>query len=155
MKIISLLPIAVIELFILFFSLCIVNIQRSEAVEPDSLLYSANAAERDAAYTDKTQQLSEKIATTINNKEKQKLLLQQQLLVKLQELPDKPEKPSMDLRFSESVNHQTLSWLEAEQHLERYLNVQKEEKIAAQNLDNTKKQMQALNFNPREGSTTN
>lgn len=132
-------------MFLLSLTLCIINVQRAEAVEPNSFLYSANAEERDTAYKMAEQLLNDKSTKVVDDKEKQTFLLQQQLLTKLKELPDKPEKMSIDIGFSELVTKKSLSWQEAEQYLERYINVLKEGKISAQNLENTKKQVQTLN----------
>lgn len=127
--------------FLLVFGTMVKNL---EAVEPDAKLYSEQATERDAAYKLKTDQLAEQITTAGDEKDKQKFLLQQQLLIKLKELPDKPEMPSMDLRFSEMNLQKKVSWQDVEQYLERYISVILESKTSAQNLENTSKQMQTL-----------
>ncbi len=119
-------------------------VQNLEAVEPNAQLYSDKPAEREAAYKMAAQQLAEKITTTDDEKEKQRFLVQQQLLIKLEALPNKPEKSSIDMRFSEMDLKQPLSWLDAEQYLERYISVIQESKISAQNIENTDKQRQTL-----------
>ncbi len=118
--------------------------QSVEAVEPESALYSTNFAVRNAAYTKKGQLLEEHLAATVNDKERNNLLVQQQLLNKLKELPDTPEKSPMDLRFSELATNNSLLWQEFEQYVERYVGAIKEEKISTQHLENSKKQLQTL-----------
>ena len=88
--------------------------------------------------------MAEAIRTTVEEKEKQKYLVQQQLLIKLEALPDKPEKSSIDMRFSELDLKQPLPWPDAEQYLERYISIIQESKISTQNLENIDKQMQTL-----------
>jgi small-conductance mechanosensitive channel len=119
-------------------------VQNLEAVEPDAKLYSEQVAERDAAYKIRAERLAEKIAAEIDEEKKQSYLVEQQLLKKLKEFPNKPEKFSLDLRLSEFDLKKTLSWQDVEEYLERYINVIQEGKISAQNLDNTRKQMQNL-----------
>jgi small-conductance mechanosensitive channel len=119
-------------------------IESSHAAEPNAMLYSDQIIERDTAYKAKAQQLAKKITAAVDDQEKQKFLVQQQLLKKLQELPDKPEKPSIDLRLSEQDLQKAFSWKDVEQYLERYVSITQEVKISAQNLENTSKQMQTL-----------
>jgi small-conductance mechanosensitive channel len=132
--------------FLLVFGTLVfgIMVQSLEAVEPDAKLYSEHAAERDAAYKIRVQQLAEKITAAVDDKEKQRFLVQQQLLIKLEELPDKFKKSSIDLGFSELDLQKTLSWPDVEQYLERYISVIQESKISVQNLENTSKQMQTL-----------
>ncbi|TKB26251.1 mechanosensitive ion channel [Desulfopila sp. IMCC35006] len=136
----------VILFFLIVFGIEIfgVKVPNILAVEPDGKLYSEQTAERDAAYKLKAEQLAKKIATVTDEKEKQGFLVQQQLLIKLDALSDKPEKPAIDLLFSEQNIPKTLSWQDVEQYLERYVGVIQEAKISAQNLENSEKQVQTL-----------
>ncbi len=137
-------PVGFRYLLLIIIFICGPTVQNLEAVEPDDVLYAEQTVERNAAYKVKAQQLAEKIAVAADDKEKQNLLVQQQLLTKLKELPDNPEKPSIDLRFSELATQKTLSWQTVEQYLMRYISVSKESKISAQNLENTNKQIQTV-----------
>jgi len=119
-------------------------VQSLQAAEPNALLYSDQAIKRDAAYEAKAQQLAKKITAAVNDQEKQNFLVQQQLLKKLMEFPDKPEKPSIDLQLSKQDLQKAFSWKEVEQYLERYVSIIQEAKISAQNLENTSKQIQTL-----------
>ena len=130
-----------VALGIMVFGGRVANVQ---AVEPDAKLYSEQPAERAAAYAVKAEQLTKKIAAAVDEKEKQGFLVQQQLLIKLKALPDKPETPSLDVPFSESNLPETLSWQDVEQYLERYVSVIQETKISAQNRENSEKQVQTL-----------
>ena len=138
------LPIPYKNFIFILMVICGPMLQSLGAVEPDGLLYAQQAGERNAAYNIKSLQLAEKIAAVVDDKEKQNLLLQQQLLTKLQEFPDKPEQPSIDLRFSKLVSKKTLSWQEVDQYLEHYISMMKERKLSTRNLKNTDEQMQAL-----------
>ena len=131
-------------MILLFMFVFVASVQNLEAVEPDGVLFSEQAGERDASYKMKSQQLEEKIAGAVDDKEKKSFLIQKQLLTKLEELPDKPEKPSIDLRFSELAPNKTLSWQEVEQYLGRYISVSREGKISSRNVEDTTKQMQDL-----------
>ncbi|MGB3210808.1 MAG: mechanosensitive ion channel domain-containing protein [Desulforhopalus sp.] len=129
---------------IVFLLLFGTMVQDLEAVEPDIRLYSEKATERAAAYQAKAQELADKVSAAIDDKEKQRYLVQQQLLIKLTELPDSPVKPSMDYQLPDLDLNNKISWQDVEQYLERYINIIQEEKISAQNLENTSKQMQTL-----------
>ncbi|MCP4339344.1 MAG: mechanosensitive ion channel [Desulfobulbaceae bacterium] len=132
--------------FLLVFETLVLGtmVQSLEAVEPEAQLYAKEITERDTAYKMKGQLLAEKIAAAVDQKEKQSLLVQQQLLMKLEELPDNPEKPSLDLRFSEQDLQKNHSWQDVEQYLERYISASREAKISAENLENTSKKIQTL-----------
>ena len=130
-----------VALGILVFSVRVPNIQ---AVEPDAKLYSEQTAERDTAYKTKAEQLTKNIASAVDEKDKQGFLVQQQLLIKLQALQDKPEKAAIDSPFSDLNIPETLSWQNVEQYLERYVGVIQEAKISDQNLENSEKQLQTL-----------
>ncbi len=134
-------PKALLLIFLFFFGPMVHNL---EAVEPNAQLYSDKTIEREAAYKLTAQQVAEAITTTVEEKEKQRYLVQQQLLMKLEALPDKPEKSSIDMRFSELDLKQPLPWPEAEQYLERYISIIQEGKISTQNIENIDKQMQTL-----------
>lgn len=114
------------------------------AVEPESMLYSVQAVERDAAYKLKEEQLRVKLEAVVDEKEAQSLKLQQQLLTKLKDLPDRPEKPSVDLQFAQLDAKTVLAWQDVEQYLIRYLNILHESKLSAQSVENTNKQIQDL-----------
>ncbi len=131
-----------LPLIILLFLM--VMVQNLQAVEPNAKLYSKQAVERDAAYGAQKQQLEKKIAAAVNDQEKQNYLVQQQLLKKLMEFPDKPEKQAIDIRVSDQDLQKVLSWKEVEQYLERYIRINQEEKVSIQSLENTGKQMQTL-----------
>ena len=130
----------IIPLLLLFGTMA----QNLEAVEPDGRLYSEKATERAAAYKAKAQELAEKVSAVTDEKEKQRYLVQQQLLIKLEELPDTPEKASMAYQLPDLDLNNKISWPDVEQYLERYVNIIQEGKISAQNLENTSKQMQTL-----------
>lgn len=123
---------------------CLLMGQNLGAVEPESMLYSVQAVERDTAYRLKEEQLRVKLETVVDEKEAQSLQLQQQLLTKLKVLPDGPEKPSMDLQFSQFDAKTILSWPDVEQYLLRYIHILHESKLSAQNVENTNKQIQLL-----------
>ncbi len=120
------------------------NVPKLRAVEPDAKLYSEQTADRNAAYKMKSQQLAKKIAATSDERDKQGFLVQQQLLIKLEALPDKPEKPAIDLIFSELNLPKKLSWKDVEQYLDRYVGVIQEAKLSTQNLENSEEQVQTL-----------
>ncbi len=129
---------------LIFLLLLMTTVKNVQAVEPNANLYSEQATERQAAYEAKKEQLAKNIAAAVDDQEKQLCLVRQQLLKKLMELPDKPEKPAIDIRLSEQDLQKALSWKEVEQYLERYINLNQEEKVSTQNLENTAKQMQTL-----------
>ena len=128
---------------ILFLSLSVIH-QNLWAVEPESSLYSDQAEERTAAYKQKEEYLQGRLKTATDEKESKDLELQLEVLTKLNELPEKPEKPSIDLRTSELKAQDSISWQEAEQYFERYISVLHESKIAAQNIENSNKEIQDL-----------
>ena len=132
------------SLFLFFMLVFGTMVQPLEAVEPNAKLFSEQATERDAAYKIIAQQLAENISATVDEKEKQGFLVQQQLLTKLEKLLDKTEKSSMDLWFSELDLQKTLSWQDFEQYLERYITVLQEAKSSAQNLESINKEQQTL-----------
>lgn len=72
------------------------------------------------------------------------MTLQQQLLTKLKDLPDRPEKPSIDLQFTQLDAKTVLAWQDVEQYLIRYLNILHESKLSAQSVENTNRQIQDL-----------
>lgn len=115
-----------------------------EAVEPESRLYSEQAGERESAYAAREEQLQAKMQTVNDEKDAQSLQLQLQLLAKLRELPGSPEKPAVDLDFSELDMNREISWQVAEKYLERYVNILRESKLSAGNLKNTRKQLEEL-----------
>lgn len=114
------------------------------AVEPDPLLYSEEKTVRDARYREKRQQLAELLRGATEEKTKQNLQLQQQLLTKLGELPDRPEGPSIDLQFAASESDAQLSWGDFQQFLDRFIQLIMEEKVSEQQLKETREQRQSL-----------
>jgi small-conductance mechanosensitive channel len=129
-------------IFIIFTFLSMT--ENLSAIEPDTMLYSERVEQRKARYQVKAQQLEDQLAAAVDDREKQNLQVQQQLLIKLQELSNTPDKPSMDLAFSVKDLQNPPSWQDVEQYIERYISIINEGKISAQNLENTAKQMQTL-----------
>lgn len=120
------------------------NATTLRAVEPDTRLYDEKIDQRDEVYAMKSRQLIEKIKKTEGSKEKQKYLVQQQLLSKLKELPDKAEIPMNDEVLPDFTLQEGLKWKEFEKYLEKYIGVISQERLSAQNLESTRKQKQTL-----------
>jgi|GEM_PF-1517119 len=138
-------PVTYISLLFVVPFLLTIMVEKLEAVEPDARLFAEHTAERNAAYSSIGQKLTENIRTSTDEQEKQGFLVQQQLLKKLEELPDKPEKPVIDLHVAEQNPETTLSWQEIEQYLERYTIVLQEGKTSGQQLESIENQMQTMN----------
>ncbi|MFW2365937.1 MAG: mechanosensitive ion channel family protein [Desulforhopalus sp.] len=138
------LPLKVINRIIVIFLLTFISPAPLWAVEPDALLVVKEKALRDLRYKEKAEQLAEMLANTTDEKEKHNLQLQQQLLTKLQEIPEKPEWPSTDLQFPDPAGEITLPWPDFQQFLDRSIKVIMEEKVSEQNLKDISKQQQTL-----------
>ena len=115
-----------------------------EAVEPDARLFSENIEERHSVYSTIAQEITRKIDAANDVQTTQSYLLEQQVLTKLKEMPGSAEKHPIDLRFSEWASRETISWQDAEQFLERYVDILKEMKISTENQETTKIQMEKL-----------
>ena len=124
--------------------ICTLNAVNLEAVEPDESLYDEKVDARDTTYATRSQQLLEKIDKAKEGKKVQMLLVQQQLLNKLRELPDKAEQPSNDEGLFDLNDRKKLQWQDVEQYLERYIGVIGQEKLSTQNLESTQKRKETL-----------
>lgn len=127
-----------------YATLFILGAELLQAAEPDSRLYSTNAEERFAVYQDKTQQLKEALAAIKDEKSKKHLLLQQDLLSKLKEFPDRAEKPKLDFGLPELANESSLAWQHFDLYLQRYADIMKENKKSTSNLENATHQLDDL-----------
>ena len=72
------------------------------------------------------------------------LQLQLQLLAKLEELPEMPENPSVDMHFGAPVPGTTLSWQDFQQFADRYTKILTESKVAQRNLEKSSEEQQSL-----------
>ncbi len=121
-----------------------VSAKRVGAVAPDTRLYSGKIEERASVYATKADLLAKQLARTKNDNQHQNLLLQKELLAKLEELPEAADKRSLDSLFEEDSGEEPLTWEKFEKYVARYVNLIKEAKTAKQNFENTDKQMQSL-----------
>lgn len=131
-------------LYALFFTITAIAAHPAWAVEPDSLLFSGKTEERQAAYTSLQQSISEKLNSTKGGQEKENLLMRQQILVRLQELPDSPEQLTTALVFAELAAKESLTWEEFEQFLNRHIKISLEEKKNSLDLENSQRQIKTL-----------
>ena len=127
-----------------FVTLILFSADHLQAAEPDNRLFSANADERFSAYQDKTQQLAEALAAATDEKNKEQLILQQELLAKLKEFPDKAEKPMLDFGLPDLPGGSLLTWQHFDLFLQRYADVMKQSKKSAANIAITTQQIDEL-----------
>jgi len=118
-----------------FATLVLLQTADIQAAEPDGRLYSKNVNERFSAYQDKTQQLKEALAGTMDEKSRKQIILQQELLTKLKEFSNKPQKPMPEFELSDSEHMTSFAWQNIELYLERYADIMKEMKQSASNID--------------------
>ncbi len=114
------------------------------AAEPNMQLFSDRTEERQVAYTKIEETIAEKLAIIKDEKEKENLLVQQQILARLQELPDKPKQRATSRIFSELAGKEKLSWEELEQYLNRYIETILGEEMNRQALENGSRQIKIL-----------
>ncbi|AGF77181.1 small-conductance mechanosensitive channel [Desulfocapsa sulfexigens DSM 10523] len=114
------------------------------AAEPDTLLFSDKKEERQASYTTLQQSITEKLKSTKNEQEKDNLLMQQQILFRLVELPDTPEQFSTTRIFSELAAKGSLTWDEFEQFLDHHIKISLDEKKNSLDLENSQRQLKML-----------
>ena len=130
------------SIFIILFSICAiyVTVENVWAVSPETSLYSDQIEIRNSAYQEKEKRLKIKISSTKNEDEKKSLLLQLQLLNKLNEIQSVPAKPKNNSVISSFPS----SWEQFEQFLERYISIKKESKQSVESFENTTKQQQTI-----------
>ena len=133
-----------IPILLLVF-LCISHVQIVSAVEPDRNLFHDDEDVRHRAYNEIGQHIAEKLTRSNDEKEMQHLLIQQQLLRELKELPDRMEKVSLDNGFREIKTSENFSWEDFRKFLQMYIYIIKEEQLSAENLKETEKQKKTLN----------
>lgn len=131
-----------------YIFLCVVvntvSVQTLEAVEPEQELYSQDTTTRETIYRKKIERLDLQLAETTDEKKKQHYLVQQQLLTKLMELPERPEKPAAELRFSALDLKKKLSWTAFENYLKRYSTAIRESELSDKQLQKSNKEMRTL-----------
>ena len=130
--------------YALFFAVTAIAARPAWAVEPDSLLFSDKVEERQAAYTTLQQSIAGKLNSTNGGQEKENLLMQQQILARLQELPDSHEQLNTALVFTELAAKESLTWEEFEQFLNRHIKISLEEKENSLDLENSLRQLKTL-----------
>ena len=109
-------------------------------MSPETALYSDQMEIRNLAYQAKENLLKTKITAVKNEDEKKNLILQLQLLNKLEEIQDVPAQPKNNNKISSMPP--TLE--NFEQFLERFINLKKESKQSLESLDTTSQQQQTL-----------
>lgn len=128
------------SMLIVFSSICSIYITVANvwAVSPETSLYSDQIEIRNSTYQKKEKLLQTRVAAAKNEDEKKNLLLQLQLLDKLDEIQSIPAKPKNNTEISSIPP----SWKNFEQFLERYISIKKESKQSAESLEITSKKKQ-------------
>ena len=129
-------------LLIILFCICAiyVTVENVWAVSPEISLYSDQIEVRNSAYQEKEKRLKIRITATKNEDEKKSLLLQLQLLNKLNEIQSVPAKP----KNNSVISSMPPSWEQFEQFLERYISIKKESKQSVESLKTTTTQQQTI-----------
>lgn len=117
---------------------------RALAAEPNTQLYSDKAGERQTAYEAIEKDISEQLKTVKGDAEKENLLLQQQLLDRLKELPSTLEQPATASILSEFADKTALTWEDLNQYLNRYIELIIEEQKTGQALEDGNRQIKTL-----------
>ncbi len=118
-----------------FATLLILEAGSLRAAQPDSRLYSKDINERFSAYQSKTEQLNESLAAAKDEKNRNQIILQQELLAKLKEFSNNSRKPMVDYSLPDSIGKSTLSWQQLNLYLERYGAIMKEMKKSSSDID--------------------
>ncbi len=132
------------KILLLLFLISCLFAQVTGAVEIDDALFNDDEKLRQQAYHQIGRHISDKLKNTKDEKEMQHLLLQQELLLKLKELPDIGETSSKDVGFSETLSAEKIDWQTLEKYMQTYIGVIREERLSSQILEGTKKQKQKL-----------
>lgn len=127
----------------IFACTSILHVRSLWAVLPEASLYSDQLEIRSTAYETKEKLLTKRIAAEKDENEKKNLLLQLQLLHKLNEIQDETS-PLPKLQKSNDVSLNTPSWENFEQFLDKYISTINERKKSAESLEITTKQKQTL-----------
>ena len=130
---------------VLLCLLCPLNFSATvaRAVTPETALYSDQIEIRTKAYETKEKLLGKRIAATKDEVEKNNLLLQQQLLDKLNEIQDETVAPFEPENHNELL-HPAPTWEHFEDFIDKYTSITRESKTSTQNLKDTTKQKQTL-----------
>ncbi|MFT5700774.1 MAG: small-conductance mechanosensitive channel [Desulforhopalus sp.] len=115
----------------------------AHAIPPETALYSDKIEVRSAAYEKKEKLLHDKIAATGDETKKKNLLLQLQLLKKLNEIQNAPYSPP-EIQNTSELLKTISSWNSFDHFLDKFINIAEESKNSTEDLDNTTKEKLTL-----------